>query len=36
MGSIRGDLAIGLTEDLVHASDSKENYEFERKIIFEE
>ncbi|HOC52827.1 MAG TPA: nucleoside-diphosphate kinase [Caldisericia bacterium] len=36
MGSIRGDLTIGLTEDLVHASDSKENYEFERKIIFEE
>jgi len=36
MGSIRGDLAIGLTEDLFHASDSKENYEFERKIIFEE
>jgi len=34
MGSIRGDLAIGLTEDLVHASDSKENYEYERKIIF--
>ena len=36
MGSIRGDLAIGLTEDLVHASDSKENYEYERKIIFED
>jgi len=36
MGSIRGDLTIGLTEDLVHASDSKENYEFEIKIIFEE
>ncbi|HRT37744.1 MAG TPA: nucleoside-diphosphate kinase [Caldisericia bacterium] len=36
MGSIRGDLAIGLTEDLVHASDSKENYEFERSVIFEE
>lgn len=34
MGSIRGDLAIGLTEDLVHASDSKENYEFERSVIF--
>ena len=34
MGSIRGDLAIGLTEDLVHASDSKENYEFERNVIF--
>ncbi len=36
MGSIRGDLTIGLTEDLVHASDSKENYEFERNVIFEE
>ncbi len=35
MGSIRGDLTIGLTEDLVHASDSKENYEFERNVIFE-
>jgi nucleoside-diphosphate kinase len=36
MGSIRGDLAIGLTDNLVHASDSKENYEFERKVIFGE
>lgn len=36
MGSIRGDLAIGLTENLVHASDSKENFEFERKVIFGE
>lgn len=36
MGSIRGDFAIGLTENLVHASDSKENYEFERKVIFGE
>ena len=35
-GSIRGDLAIGLTDNLVHASDSKENYEFERKVIFGE
>lgn len=34
MGSIRGDLAIGLTENLVHASDSKENFEFERSVIF--
>ncbi|MDI6861737.1 MAG: nucleoside-diphosphate kinase [Caldisericia bacterium] len=36
MGSIRGDLAIDLTENLVHASDSRENYEFERKVIFGE
>lgn len=36
MGSIRGDFSIDLTENLVHASDSKENYEFERKVIFEE
>lgn len=36
MGSIRGDLTIGLTDNLVHASDSKENYEFERKVIFGE
>lgn len=36
MGSIRGDFAIGITENLVHASDSKENYEFERRVIFEE
>lgn len=36
MGSIRGDFAIGLTENLVHASDSKENYEFERRVIFGE
>lgn len=36
MGSIRGDFSIDLTENLVHASDSKENYEFERKVIFGE
>lgn len=36
MGSIRGDLTLGLTENLVHASDSKENYEFERSVIFGE
>lgn len=36
MGSIRGDFAIGLTENLVHASDSKESYEFERRVIFGE
>ncbi|MCX8095094.1 MAG: nucleoside-diphosphate kinase [Caldisericia bacterium] len=34
MGSIRGDLALGLTENLVHASDSKENFEYEREVIF--
>lgn len=35
MGSIRGDFSMDITENLVHASDSEENFLRERKIIFE-
>jgi len=35
-GTIRGDLAIELTDNLIHASDSPESYEREHKIFFEE
>ncbi len=33
-GSIRGDYALGLTSNIIHASDSKQNFEIESKIIF--
>ena len=33
-GTIRGDLAIGLTDNAIHASDSKESFERERKAYF--
>jgi len=35
-GTIRGDLAIDLTDNLIHASDSQESYQREYKIFFEE
>ena len=35
-GTIRGDLAINLTDNLVHASDSPESYRREYKIFFED
>lgn len=35
-GTIRGDLSLGYTENLVHASDSKESYEREVKIFFKD
>ena len=35
-GTIRGDLAIDLTDNLIHASDSRESYQREHKIFFEE
>ena len=35
-GTIRGDLAIALTDNLIHASDSQETYEREHKIFFKE
>ncbi|MCF8884878.1 MAG: nucleoside-diphosphate kinase [Nitrososphaerota archaeon] len=35
-GTIRGDLAIDLTDNLIHASDSRESYEKEYKIFFKE
>ena len=34
-GSIRGDLGLGLTENIVHASDSVESFEKEVKVVFE-
>jgi nucleoside-diphosphate kinase len=33
-GTVRGDLSLGLTENAIHASDSKENFERESKILF--
>jgi nucleoside-diphosphate kinase len=33
-GTIRGDLAIGLTDNAIHASDSKESFERESKAYF--
>jgi nucleoside-diphosphate kinase len=35
-GTIRGDLGLDITDNLVHASDSKESYEHEHRIFFEE
>jgi len=32
-GTIRGDLALGLTDNVVHASDSAESFLHERKVI---
>ncbi len=33
-GTIRGDLGLGLKDNVIHASDSKESFERESKIIF--
>ena len=33
-GSIRGDLALGLTDNIIHASDSKESFEKEAALVF--
>ena len=33
-GSIRGDLALGLTDNIIHASDSKESFEKEVALVF--
>lgn len=33
-GTIRGDLAIGLSDNVIHASDSKESFERESKAYF--
>lgn len=35
-GTIRGDLGLDLTDNLIHASDSLESYEREHKIFFRE
>ena len=36
MGSVRGDLAVSMTENLIHASDSLENAEREIALYFSE
>jgi len=33
-GTVRGDYALDLTDNVIHASDSKESYEFEYKLFF--
>jgi len=35
-GTIRGDLGLDITDNLVHASDSNESYEHEHRIFFHE
>jgi len=32
-GTVRGDLALGLTENAIHASDSKESFERESRVL---
>ncbi len=34
-GSIRGDFGLGISNNIIHASDSKENFEKEAKVVFE-
>ncbi len=34
-GSIRGDFGLGITDNIIHASDSKESFEKEVKVVFE-
>ncbi|MGQ0771539.1 MAG: nucleoside-diphosphate kinase [Nitrososphaerota archaeon] len=34
-GSIRGDLGLGISDNIIHASDSKENFEKEARVVFE-
>ena len=34
-GSIRGDLGLGFTDNIIHASDSKDSFEKEVKVVFE-
>lgn len=33
-GSIRGDFGMGVTDNIIHASDSKESFEKEVKVVF--
>ncbi|MEM3638304.1 MAG: nucleoside-diphosphate kinase [Conexivisphaerales archaeon] len=33
-GTIRGDLSLGLTDNAIHASDSKESFERESRVLF--
>lgn len=34
-GSIRGDFGLGLSDNIIHASDSKESFEKEARVVFE-
>jgi nucleoside-diphosphate kinase len=34
-GSIRGDFGLGISDNIIHASDSKDNFEKEAKVVFE-
>jgi nucleoside-diphosphate kinase len=34
-GSIRGDLGLGFTDNVIHASDSKDSFEKEVRVVFE-
>jgi nucleoside-diphosphate kinase len=34
-GSIRGDFGLGISDNIIHASDSKENFEKEARVVFE-
>ena len=34
-GSIRGDFGLGLTDNVIHASDSRESFDKEVKVVFE-
>ena len=34
-GSIRGDFGLGFTDNIIHASDSHENFEYESRVAFE-
>ncbi len=34
-GSIRGDFGLGISDNIIHASDSKESFEKEAKVVFE-
>ncbi len=34
-GSIRGDLGLGFTENIIHASDSQESFDHESRVAFE-
>ncbi|HET8719776.1 MAG TPA: nucleoside-diphosphate kinase [Candidatus Nitrosotenuis sp.] len=33
-GSIRGDFGLGISDNIIHASDSKESFEKEAKVVF--
>jgi len=34
-GSIRGDLGLGFTENIIHASDSPESFQHEERVVFQ-